>query len=157
MHLHEEFKEYSDMWDTLNEWVDKNGNNVPVNKTTKQTTTSNSTSSNKNLIDHYKELVRQILECAHKVINHDLWIAPNGNSFELALYLSDRGYISLSFYIPTKEWTFKYDWYSDTVDDCKGKGFFDLLAKLHAHRITDRICVWEYSNPDFIHEFRKYE
>jgi hypothetical protein len=41
MNLHEEFKEYTEMWDTLNEWVDSKGNKVNINSSSAPTTSNN--------------------------------------------------------------------------------------------------------------------
>jgi hypothetical protein len=140
----------------LTEWVYSTGNKVTTSKASTATTAKQTTNSN--LTDHYKELFRQVLECArHKVVKHDLVLSPNGERFNLTLLLTDRSHIIVTYIIPTRKWTFSYTWYSDVVDDCDGESFSDLLAKLHYHNITDRINVWEYSNPDFIHEFRKYD
>jgi hypothetical protein len=140
----------------LDEWVYANGNKVTTSKASTATNTKQTTNSN--LTDHYKELFRQVLECArHKVVKHDLSVSPTGESFNLTLSLADSSHIIVTYDIPTRKWTFKYNWYSDVVDDCDGESFSDLLAKLSYHNITDRFNVWEYSNPDFIHEFRKYD
>lgn len=140
----------------LDEWVDSKGNKVTPSKAS--TATNAKQTTNSSLIDHYKELFRQILECAHhKVVKHDLVVSSTGESFNLTLSLADSSHIIVTYDIPTRKWTFKYNWYSEIVDDCNGESFSDLLAKLHYHNITDRLNVWEYSNPDFIHEFRTYD
>lgn len=140
----------------LTEWVYSTGNKVTTSKASTVTNTKQTTNSS--LIDHYKELFRQILECArHKVVKHNLLVSSTGESFNLTLSLADSSHIRVTYDIPTRKWTFKYNWYSEIVDDCNGESFSDLLAKLHYHNITDRLNVWEYSNPDFIHEFRTYD
>ena len=49
MKLFEEFKEYTEMWDTLIEWVDGNGNKVQLNKNTPTPVSSTSNKNNNNL------------------------------------------------------------------------------------------------------------
>jgi hypothetical protein len=166
----DDFKLYENFWnynkakadpeknlsDKLTEWVYSTGNKVTTSKAS--TVTNAKQTTNSSLTDHYKELFRQILECArHKVVKHDLSVSPTGKSFNLTLSLADSSHIIVTYDIPTRKWTFKYNWYSEVVDDCTGESFSDLLAKLRYHNITDRINVWEYSNPDFIHEFRTYD
>jgi hypothetical protein len=136
----------SEYQNLLTEWAD--------NKSTRVNTSSSPASNVLGI--HYRELFRQILECAHHVLKPELQVSYSEDYFDLTLHMTKSRWARMTFDAKSKKWTFVYYSYNEEVDNCSGIGFYDLLAKLAYHDITDRISVWEYSNPDFIKEFRKY-